>query len=674
MCYIERIPGNRYRIGYEDIKYNQKISHIIELLSKDLLESGTIDKDIVTERFKQIGAIDEVFFSIERNRYTNHLSKCTGDMEILNINNIEGYTPSDLMKHLRNRFMAYTLETHYRKYEEDSNILIFSHRFRGWFNTKLIELSKDMGFVVKTNFGYARASYFKMVMYYRGFPLLRYSELVYYNGVNASTDLSFTKTYRVHESNWKKCFQDVLRYHQELHETGHKEFIQRYVITQLETLTRGLNSIANHSFFYLHKDVHLLNEHLGLSNRQIFYDYEVLRNNVNPEAINRNELKRFVQLFFDERREQDDEFSENNRYAKEVLAKEILPHIDRGDFIRARYEYALLVELTTNADFNLDTDKAKLVVSAIISDHYQAITYKHGIDLHHFRTIRAYKAKQMIAEIEQIGTFLNVSEYVDSLKDSINSIYEQNLAFFPKGLLEIAEAVIKLKELEECEQEMISRFERSEIYQEKRAVQSLFDVVSNLMSSENDMDRNEASSAGEQSVSMLEQYVQNKGRLSNHMATFLKSDPERITENYRLHFRTITETDRFSRGYQLFRELILRWKQLSHILNGIDTPTLTNDHENVLRVLWDAKRAIFDAQRKLSVEFPQFVQEVDIINIYEDLFRLLNPLYRNITDRCMQKENEISEMKKKINKRKNHVDELQRMFETIRQLNRYIEN
>lgn len=71
-----------------------------------------------------------------------------------------------VIKYLKNKKDIINYFLNFEKLKERTDILVLSNRIGGWSNPKF-QLSKDFSIEVKSNFGFGRASYFFLSIYYK---------------------------------------------------------------------------------------------------------------------------------------------------------------------------------------------------------------------------------------------------------------------------------------------------------------------------------------------------------------------------------------------------------------------------------------------------------------------------------------------------------------------------
>ena len=83
-----------------------------------------------------------------------------------------------VIKYLKNKKDIINYFLNFEKLKERTDILVLSNRIGGWSNPKF-QLSKDFSIEVKSNFGFGRASYFFLSIYYKNVNIAKFSDWIY---------------------------------------------------------------------------------------------------------------------------------------------------------------------------------------------------------------------------------------------------------------------------------------------------------------------------------------------------------------------------------------------------------------------------------------------------------------------------------------------------------------
>lgn len=133
----------------------------------------------------------------------------------------------------------------YQKTLEEYNIsddyYLYSNEIHGRFSYSH-DLTEDFKVKVNTNFCYGSASYFNIIVTYKGIDILPYSTWVkyYYAGYNEL--LRFTRCYRNYRSNWASCMNFLTNYVNSAI-LNPKDFIHKDILEEINGLLKGLEHI-----------------------------------------------------------------------------------------------------------------------------------------------------------------------------------------------------------------------------------------------------------------------------------------------------------------------------------------------------------------------------------------------------------------------------------------------
>lgn len=143
----------------------------------------------------------------------------------------------------------------------NSEILSFSHRYRGWSKPRQI-VNNDLSIEFKTNFGYGNSSYFYLLLIYRGIQIFPFMEWVNYKYAQASEMEKYTKRYQkittiydeknnrdikkliIEQEYWDGAFEDLVTACN-ISQKSSDDFIQTYIISALNELIEELEEVFN---------------------------------------------------------------------------------------------------------------------------------------------------------------------------------------------------------------------------------------------------------------------------------------------------------------------------------------------------------------------------------------------------------------------------------------------
>lgn len=141
---------------------------------------------------------------------------------------------------------AHTFERMHEKLEKQISpkVIAISTRKIGWNTEKTFNFPGELYCWFKSNFGYGSARYFYLIMRYKNVPILLYSEWVRYFYAKVCHVIRYTQTYQTIDSSWGKCFDLISEIHNSLKD-GDYQFIQRWMVHEVEKMLTGLDEIAN---------------------------------------------------------------------------------------------------------------------------------------------------------------------------------------------------------------------------------------------------------------------------------------------------------------------------------------------------------------------------------------------------------------------------------------------
>ena len=161
-----------------------------------------------------------------------------------------------VIKYLKNKKDIINYFLNFEKLKERTDILVLSNRIGGWSNPKF-QLSKDFSIEVKSNFGFGRASYFFLSIYYKNVNIAKFSDWIYYRFAKFYEVSRYTKKYHhigeknkkiIHYESWNeiiKLCNDIIN----LIENDLEAFIDIYIIQECKTLIDGLEYIIQNDTF-----------------------------------------------------------------------------------------------------------------------------------------------------------------------------------------------------------------------------------------------------------------------------------------------------------------------------------------------------------------------------------------------------------------------------------------
>ena len=161
-----------------------------------------------------------------------------------------------VVNYLKNRKDIINYFLNFEKLKDRTDILVLSNRIGGWSNPKF-QISKDFSVEVKSNFGYGRASYFYLSIYYKNVNIAKFSDWIYYRFAKFYEVARYTKKYHnIGEKNKKiiyyESWNEIIKFCNHvinLIENDLGAFIDTYIIQECKTLIDGLEYIIQNDTF-----------------------------------------------------------------------------------------------------------------------------------------------------------------------------------------------------------------------------------------------------------------------------------------------------------------------------------------------------------------------------------------------------------------------------------------
>lgn len=134
----------------------------------------------------------------------------------------------------------------------NGDVKMYSTDTLGWTNYDY-PISPDVRIGLHTNFGYGVASYFQIVLSYKGIAILPYSLYVHYYYANSRDLAKYTRNYRPNRDNWESAFTFVVET-ANLAAADPDKFVREWVMHEVTAMIDGLKDIATHPIsFWLDK-------------------------------------------------------------------------------------------------------------------------------------------------------------------------------------------------------------------------------------------------------------------------------------------------------------------------------------------------------------------------------------------------------------------------------------
>jgi hypothetical protein len=261
---LERMSENANRTSFELEQYIQN-STLSCLL-------GYFDycKDL-SRPFQGIGSLKTVDYSTYKRNTESYRAKLEIENEELSQEKIQemfdeyqGSQKEEIINNVKDRIVPYLLDKAYKTFDNQKEILAFSHRRVGWSFPKF-KLSNEFEVIFKSNFGYGTASYFYTNIRYKEIDILPYSDWIRYKYAEKSEIIRFTRKHLLNNESWRMTMEftsDLFN----LSKKNPNNFVNKWIINECVEMVDGLENLLNrnqkheiiNSFFFKNMSTTLL--------------------------------------------------------------------------------------------------------------------------------------------------------------------------------------------------------------------------------------------------------------------------------------------------------------------------------------------------------------------------------------------------------------------------------
>ena len=158
-------------------------------------------------------------------------------------------------------FESYFIEEKYKECKRDHNIKAYSHRRIGW-QLQNFDLNNIFSIEIITNFGYGCANAFYVTLIFKGIKIIPYSRLVLYHHYYRSNCIDLLRNtwdFYISDGSWELAFDMIRDACNNYQQKGENNFIKKYFIDELETLTSKLSEYLDVQTFELSEYGHCIN-------------------------------------------------------------------------------------------------------------------------------------------------------------------------------------------------------------------------------------------------------------------------------------------------------------------------------------------------------------------------------------------------------------------------------
>lgn len=164
------------------------------------------------------------------------------------INEYQKQEKQEVLSKVKARVIPYILDKTYKAFENQKEILAFSHRRVGWSFPKF-KLSDDFEVIFKSNFGYGTASYFYTNIRYKEIDILPYSDWIRYRYAEKSEIIRYTRKHQLKNESWRMTMDftsELFNYS----EKSPNDFINKWIVNECIEMVDGLENLLNRNQNY----------------------------------------------------------------------------------------------------------------------------------------------------------------------------------------------------------------------------------------------------------------------------------------------------------------------------------------------------------------------------------------------------------------------------------------
>lgn len=177
-----------------------------------------------------------------------------------------------LISEFKYRDLPYAIDKTYEKCNNDKGILAYSHRKVGWAMPKH-NLVNNFSIQFRTNFGYGSVSYFYTKLKYKEIDIIPFSDWIIYQHAKLHEIIRYSVKHQTTNESWYEAME-YAKNAIDLFNRSEKEFINKYILNECESMVEGLENILSKHIFsfkqyngkyreYEYKDKRLLIEFRG---------------------------------------------------------------------------------------------------------------------------------------------------------------------------------------------------------------------------------------------------------------------------------------------------------------------------------------------------------------------------------------------------------------------------
>ena len=147
----------------------------------------------------------------------------------------------DFLRVAKRFILAFNYTMVLRRVKAEKDVRMYSTDTHG-NSTFKYKVTEDIDILVETNFCYGSASFFRLVVRYKGIEILPYSFIVRYYFANLRDLKRYTRRYETKHDSWNTAFKFVEKT-ANLASSSPKDFLTVWVLNEVKEMVRGLHTI-----------------------------------------------------------------------------------------------------------------------------------------------------------------------------------------------------------------------------------------------------------------------------------------------------------------------------------------------------------------------------------------------------------------------------------------------
>lgn len=208
-------------------KYNEKLAAHKDSLREEFLRKNQTLQKIDPRKYQ--AELDD-YLDREMSQYTDGLKR-------------------DYLRVAKRYISAFNYSQTLSHAKERGDLRMFSTDTLGWSNFTY-QVTDEIIITLGTNFGYGKASYFRLGLSYKGIDILPYSYMVKYYYANRRDLLRYTRLYDVAHDSWNLAFSFVEKAANMASESA-EEFVRHWILNEVEDMVHRLHGVLENPDDYI---------------------------------------------------------------------------------------------------------------------------------------------------------------------------------------------------------------------------------------------------------------------------------------------------------------------------------------------------------------------------------------------------------------------------------------